>query len=335
MHYPFAQQREPGAPVGQQPAREGQAGLPQEDVPEAVPQDAPSSARRATRSRLPVELNHYKEFLRGQNHYDTFLLSGVSGHGARSFYYPPQGEGELCRVPHAAQAQRRLRGEGLRRAAASARSTTTSSPARTPACFSLLKGDPRFSQHADGFQKTIDMHADFLKGTATDGSDKKVRIDLFGLKPAAASGRRLGAVCGPNCRRCSRASVPRRGRGADARPGPPVHAGHGRLERDLGRLHGGGRRRGDRPQRRDRRTRTTPARSIRGRTSSTSTCSTATATASTAATRRTSSPRSTTSRSAPARRAVVHYRLDVPADADRARRTHGDGCATASSTTST
>jgi tetratricopeptide (TPR) repeat protein len=38
---------------------------------------------------LPFALNHYKDFLRGQNHYDTFLLSGVSGHGARSFYYPP------------------------------------------------------------------------------------------------------------------------------------------------------------------------------------------------------------------------------------------------------
>src|SRR5947209_9995407 len=39
---------------------------------------------------LPADLNHYKEFLRGQNHYDTYLLSGVSGVGARSFYYPPQ-----------------------------------------------------------------------------------------------------------------------------------------------------------------------------------------------------------------------------------------------------
>ena len=37
---------------------------------------------------IPYELNHYKEFLRGQNHYDTYLLSGVSGHSARSFYYP-------------------------------------------------------------------------------------------------------------------------------------------------------------------------------------------------------------------------------------------------------
>ena len=38
---------------------------------------------------LPPELNHYK-FLRGQNHYDSYLLSGVSGHGVQSFYYPPK-----------------------------------------------------------------------------------------------------------------------------------------------------------------------------------------------------------------------------------------------------
>jgi len=36
---------------------------------------------------LPPEVNDYK-FLRGQNHYDTFLLSGASGHGVASFYYP-------------------------------------------------------------------------------------------------------------------------------------------------------------------------------------------------------------------------------------------------------
>jgi len=37
---------------------------------------------------LPREVTDYKDFLRGQNHYDTWLLSGVSGHGAKSFYYP-------------------------------------------------------------------------------------------------------------------------------------------------------------------------------------------------------------------------------------------------------
>jgi tetratricopeptide (TPR) repeat protein len=48
---------------------------------------------------LPGELTHYKEFLRGQNHYDPFLLSGVSGHGARSFYYPAQAK-ENCAACH-------------------------------------------------------------------------------------------------------------------------------------------------------------------------------------------------------------------------------------------
>ncbi|MBI4659118.1 MAG: hypothetical protein HY735_09775 [Verrucomicrobia bacterium] len=50
---------------------------------------------------LPIELNHYKEFLRGQNHYDSFLLSGVSGHNAKSFYYPPNAKDRCasCHMP--------------------------------------------------------------------------------------------------------------------------------------------------------------------------------------------------------------------------------------------
>ncbi len=38
---------------------------------------------------LPEELNAYK-WLRGQNHFDPYHLSGVSGHGIVSFYYPPK-----------------------------------------------------------------------------------------------------------------------------------------------------------------------------------------------------------------------------------------------------
>ncbi len=50
---------------------------------------------------LPFALNHYKEWLRGQNHYDSWLLSGVSGHGARSFYYPPSAQTDCngCHMP--------------------------------------------------------------------------------------------------------------------------------------------------------------------------------------------------------------------------------------------
>src|SRR6185295_8901820 len=50
---------------------------------------------------LPKALTNYKEFLRGQNHYDAYLLSGVSGHGARSFYYPAAAEPNCagCHMP--------------------------------------------------------------------------------------------------------------------------------------------------------------------------------------------------------------------------------------------
>jgi len=50
---------------------------------------------------IPGALNDYREFLRGQNHYDSFILSGVSGGGARAFYYPPKAESRCagCHMP--------------------------------------------------------------------------------------------------------------------------------------------------------------------------------------------------------------------------------------------
>ncbi len=49
---------------------------------------------------LPEALNHYR-WLRGQNHYDSFLMSGVSGHRVDSFYYPPQAKAGCadCHMP--------------------------------------------------------------------------------------------------------------------------------------------------------------------------------------------------------------------------------------------
>ncbi|MCZ6793417.1 MAG: tetratricopeptide repeat protein [Planctomycetota bacterium] len=49
---------------------------------------------------LPHELNKY-HWLRGQNHYDSYHLSGVSGHGVSSFYYPPEPEHNCngCHMP--------------------------------------------------------------------------------------------------------------------------------------------------------------------------------------------------------------------------------------------
>jgi hypothetical protein len=49
---------------------------------------------------LAPEFNHYK-WLRGQNHYDPYHLSGVSGHGIKSFYYPPRARHNCasCHMP--------------------------------------------------------------------------------------------------------------------------------------------------------------------------------------------------------------------------------------------
>ncbi len=49
---------------------------------------------------IPFAVNHYKDWLRGQNHYDPFVLSGA-GHGARSFYFPPKASDNCasCHMP--------------------------------------------------------------------------------------------------------------------------------------------------------------------------------------------------------------------------------------------
>jgi tetratricopeptide (TPR) repeat protein len=133
---------------------------------------------------LPVELNHYKEFLRGQNHYDTYLLSGVSGHGLRSFYYPPQAK-ENCAACHMPLKPSGDFGAKDFDTSGERKIHNHRFPAANTGLFALLKDDQRFKQHADGFQQTIDLHANYLKGYAPDGSDKKVRIDLFGLKPGS------------------------------------------------------------------------------------------------------------------------------------------------------
>ncbi len=47
---------------------------------------------------IPESFNGYK-WLRGQDHYDSFFLSGVSGHAVASFYYPPKAK-EKCADCH-------------------------------------------------------------------------------------------------------------------------------------------------------------------------------------------------------------------------------------------
>lgn len=134
---------------------------------------------------IPVELNHYKEFLRGQNHYDTYLLSGVSGHGVRSFYYPPQAKQNCaaCHMPLLPSndfGAKDFDGTGTRKM------HNHRFPGSNTGLFTLLKDDPRYKDHAAGFQKSVDVQAEFLRGKTE--ADRKVRIDLFGLKPGSLNG---------------------------------------------------------------------------------------------------------------------------------------------------
>ncbi len=136
---------------------------------------------------LPAALNHYKDFLRGQNHYDSFIQSGL-GHGARSFYYPPKAMHGCtdCHMPYTPSpldpAARDHDGTG----ALTVRGH--SFPGGNTGLFSLLARDDRFTALKPGLEKMIQTEADFLRGTDPGGKDKKLRIDLFGLKNFRADG---------------------------------------------------------------------------------------------------------------------------------------------------
>ena len=123
---------------------------------------------------LPEKLNQYK-WLRGQNHYDPFLLSGVSGHGVTSFYYPPQAEPNCngCHMPL-------LESDdfGADRNDDSGRLTVHDHmfPSANTAIPYLLGLDPA----------TIEAHREFLRGS--------VRVDLVALR---ADGRVDGELIGP------------------------------------------------------------------------------------------------------------------------------------------
>ena len=111
---------------------------------------------------LPEELNKYK-WLRGQNHYDAYHLSGVSGHGVTSFYYPPKAQPNCngCHMP-------------LERSDDFAAGHFDSSgelkihghqfPSANTAIPHLLKMPPRVN----------DAHRKFLEGV--------MRLDIFGIK---------------------------------------------------------------------------------------------------------------------------------------------------------
>ena len=52
-------------------------------------QDSAEFCSSCHKVHLDQPVNHYR-WLRGFNEYDNWQASGVSGQGARSFYYPPK-----------------------------------------------------------------------------------------------------------------------------------------------------------------------------------------------------------------------------------------------------
>ena len=124
---------------------------------------------------IPYGVNHYKDFLRGQNHYDTFLLSGVSGHGARSFYYPPVAKGQCvdCHMNFIASndfGAKDFEGKGGREI------HNHFFPAANTG-LATIRNEPDVAK----------IHAEYLK-------DKKVRVDLFALREGGGID---GAFLGP------------------------------------------------------------------------------------------------------------------------------------------
>jgi tetratricopeptide (TPR) repeat protein len=127
---------------------------------------------------LPHELTKYKDFLRGQNHYDTFLLSGVSGHSARSFYYPEKAQMNCngCHMPLQASGDF---------GAKFFNPTNQILSIHDHLCPAANTG----IAHIRGEPEIVKRHQDFLKGS--------VRIDLFGVKEGGGIDGKLIAPLRP------------------------------------------------------------------------------------------------------------------------------------------
>jgi hypothetical protein len=127
---------------------------------------------------IPEELNHYR-WLRGQNQYDSFLLSGVSGHGIRSFYYPEQAEDNCngCHMP--------------------ALPSTDFGARELDESGELQVHDHQFPSANTGVphllglpRSVIDAHKDFLRDS--------LRVDIFGIKEGGTVDGRLTAPLRPD-----------------------------------------------------------------------------------------------------------------------------------------
>ncbi len=119
---------------------------------------------------LPEELNGYK-WLRGQNHQDPFWLSGVSGQGVQSFYYPPKAEKNCnnCHMPTVASEDF---GAKIRDDSGVRKTLDHMFPSANTAVPKLVVEDGLLT--AEQAEEAVQAHVKFLEGV--------MRVDIFGVK---------------------------------------------------------------------------------------------------------------------------------------------------------
>jgi tetratricopeptide (TPR) repeat protein len=118
---------------------------------------------------LPPELNAYK-WLRGQNHYDAFWLSGVSGQGIASFYYPPKAEPNCngCHMPLVEVSDRPNFAAKVRDDSGVKKTFNHQFPSANTAVPYLVRGT------LSDVNGAIAAHQKFVEGV--------LRVDIFGVK---------------------------------------------------------------------------------------------------------------------------------------------------------
>ncbi|MCB1041777.1 MAG: hypothetical protein KDC35_02495 [Acidobacteria bacterium] len=130
---------------------------------------------------LPPELNAYK-WLRGQNHYDSYYLSGVSGHTPASFYYPPKAQENCngCHMPLIEVSSEPNFAAQVRDDTGLVKTFDHMFPTANTAIPVLVK------DKMPDFESVIQKHMKFNEGV--------VRVDIFGIKE---EGRIDGALIAP------------------------------------------------------------------------------------------------------------------------------------------
>ena len=130
-------------------------------------QQTPQFCSACHKVHLDVPVNSYR-WIRGFNEYDNWQASGVSGEGARSFYYPPKPQGCAdCHMPLV--------------------------PANDPAARNGQVHSHRFPA-ANTALPFVNQDAEQLAVTEAFLKSGAVTIDVFGLVPGAPESRAARAV---------------------------------------------------------------------------------------------------------------------------------------------